>query len=239
MRKEILVSNLIEKLKIHTGTKSDKDIATYLGITPSALNNFKRRNSLGAFIEKILDNEHAQNNSISFDYLFDISAANTQFDKKIFMAKELSISLGYEKEFENLIDEYITNLKSLSPLIQILQTIKGKDLIYRLFEMCSGKGERMLLVLYYFLYYLKHQQINFQNVKKDFLKALEDFKIPSNVKTKHFFAFGDADKKNLLHWAEAELDEVACFEIINAKDNLLQAIIKNELSLVNKLVINY
>lgn len=238
MRKEILVSNLIEKLKIHTGTKSDKDIATYLGITPSALNNFKRRNSLGAFIEKILDNEHAQNNSISFDYLFDISAANTQFDKKIFMAKELSISLGYEKEFENLIDEYITNLKSLSPLIQILQTIKGKDLIYRLFEMCSGKGERMLLVLYYFLDYLKHQKINFQNVKKDFLTALQDFRIPNNAKTKHFFAFGDADKKNLLHWAEAELDEVACFEIINAKDTLLQVIIKNELTTLNQLVIS-
>ncbi len=57
----------ILNLKQILNIKTDKDVANYLGIAPNSLNNFKNRNSIGAFFEKTVEIE---NQNISFDALF-------------------------------------------------------------------------------------------------------------------------------------------------------------------------
>lgn len=66
---EINVEGIINRIKIIKSFKFDNELAEYLEITPSALNNFKRRNSLGSFIEKIIHIVHSKDNSLNFNYL--------------------------------------------------------------------------------------------------------------------------------------------------------------------------
>lgn len=66
---EINVEGIINRIKIIKSFKFDNELAEYLEITPSALNNFKRRNSLGAFIEKIIHIAYSKDNSLNFNYL--------------------------------------------------------------------------------------------------------------------------------------------------------------------------
>ena len=95
-----------------------------------------------------------------------------------------------------------------------------------------------LCVIYknYFLKDLKKQNIDLKNVKKDFVKTLENFEIPDEYRKKHLFVFGEKDKKNLIKWANENLDEVACFEIINSTDKLIE-LIQEQLNFLNKITI--
>jgi len=234
---EISVAGLIEKIKFLKKLKTDKDVANYLEIAPNALNNFKRRNSTGAFLEKVIFIALNKDNNLSFDFLLNPNPVNlSKLDEKYFEAKKLSFSTKNEKKFENIIDEFIKDQKHLSPVCDILQTIKGQDLVHKFFEACSGKGERMLLVFYYFLKDLKKQNIDLKNVKKDFVKTLENFEIPDEYRKRHLFVFGEKDKKNLIKWANENLDEVACFEIINSTDKLIE-LIQEQLNFLNKITI--
>lgn len=234
---EISVEELIEKIKFLKKIKTDKDVASYLEITPNSLNNFKRRNSTGAFLEKVIYIALNRDNSLSFDFLLNPNPVNlSKLDEKYFEAKEISFSTKNEKKFESILDEFIRDQKPLSPVCNVLQTIKGQDLVHKFFEACSGKGERMLLVLYYFLKDLKKQNIDLKNVKKDFIKTLEIFEIPDEYRKKHLFVFGEKDKKNLIKWANENLDEVACFEIINSTDKLLE-LIQEQLNFLNKITV--
>ena len=63
------IAEIIEKIKFLKKLETDKDVANYLEIAPNALNNFKRRNSLGSFLEKIVFIANNKDNSISFDTL--------------------------------------------------------------------------------------------------------------------------------------------------------------------------
>lgn len=79
---KVNVAEIIEKLKQIKNLKTDKDVASFLRkITPNALNNFKRKNSLGAFLEKVIFVANNKDNSISFDFLL-YSNKNTLIEYK-------------------------------------------------------------------------------------------------------------------------------------------------------------
>lgn len=78
---KVNVAEIIEKLKQIKNLKTDKDVADFLEITPNALNNLKRRNSLGTFLEKVIFVTNNKDNSLSFDFLL-YSNRNTLIEDK-------------------------------------------------------------------------------------------------------------------------------------------------------------
>lgn len=226
------VSTAILNLKEILNVKNDSDIADKLGVARNSISGMKKRNSIGAFFEKTVEIE---NQNISFDALF---LAKKAEELNCYILSKQAITLASAKndklkELETFLQNFVERESTLAAFSPLIQSIKGKNFL----EYWSGKGERMLIVLYYFLKNLEQQDIDFKNVKDDFIKSLEQFNIPIKSKVRHLFAFGENDKKNLIDWAKSNLDEVACFEIINAIP-LLTASIKENLNLPNKLVID-
>ena len=226
------VSTAILNLKEILEVKNDADIADKLGVARNSISGMKKRNSVGAFFEKTTE---IRNQNISYDALF--LAKNTD-ELKCYVLAHHAINLACKNkqkiaELENFLKNFVERENVLSVLFPLIQSIKVKNFL----ELWSGKGERMLIVFYYFLKSLQQQEINFKNVKADFIKALEEFEIPTKNKIRHLFAFGQNDKKNLIEWAKSNLDEVACFEIINSIP-LLMTSIKENLNLPTKLVID-
>jgi hypothetical protein len=111
--------------------------------------------------------------------------------------------------------------------------MKGKDFYSIISELNSGDGERMLLVLNYFLIYLQDKNIEFENIKGNFIKALVEYQPSHKDRLRHMYAFGDEDKERLLKWAKDNLDELACYEIITSIPTILTAI-KSKVNFINK-----
>ena len=91
---KVNVAEIIEKLKQIKNLKTDKDVASFLEITPNALNNFKRKNSLGAFLEKVIFVANNKDNSISFDFLL-YSNKNTLIEYKNYEPIKKDDKLNY------------------------------------------------------------------------------------------------------------------------------------------------
>ena len=96
----------ILNLKQILNVTTDKDIANYLGIAPNSLNNFKKRNSIGAFFEKIVGIE---NQNISFDALF---LADTPEELNCYILSKQAITLVSTnndklKELETFLQSFV------------------------------------------------------------------------------------------------------------------------------------
>jgi len=234
--KEITVAEIIEKIKFLKNLKTDKEIASLLGITPNALNNFKRRNSIGAFFEKIIYTALNLDSSISLDYLVHSTNQSINLDKIFNEAKSIAVILNQEDDLQENLIQYINDKKPLSVVINKIKNIKAKNLFPRLMEAWHGEGERMLIVLYYFIEHLEKQNIDkIQDIKNNFIEALEKFSIP-NINNFHKFIINEKDKHNLIKWADENLDDISCFEIIQLLPSLKTSI-KDELNFINKLTV--
>lgn len=157
---------------------------------------------------------------------------NTDIDMLCLQAKQLAV---YEYQRDELIS-FLTNFTKRGDAVQQtinkLKTLKGQDFISKLSEGWTGKGERMLIVLYYFLHYLVDQKIAISpTMKTDFLTALENFNVP-----KRMFTIGESDKKRLGEWVASNLTEVEIIDILSSSSNIIEIIdnIKGELNILNQ-----
>ncbi|RXK13008.1 hypothetical protein CP985_13520, partial [Malaciobacter mytili LMG 24559] len=118
----ISVSELIEKIKFLKKLRTDKDLATYLEIAPNALNNLKRRNSVGAFLEKLIISTQNKDSNISFDFLLNPATINLfTLDEKYFKAKKISLENSNERELQSILDKFLSEeltLKKIKVKIQ-------------------------------------------------------------------------------------------------------------------------
>ena len=149
-----------------------------------------------------------------------------------FKAKKLALKNNQEDEIFNFFKNFIFTNETLFEVINKLRTIKGRDFISKLGEVWSGQGERILIVLYYFLTHLSDKKILISpKIKSDFLDFLESFNPP-----KRLFIISNKDKDALKNWVEQNLDEVEIIDIISSSSNMSQIInnIKNELNIFNK-----
>lgn len=227
-------SNAIINLKHILNLKNDSDIAEKLNIANNTISGIKKRNSLGALFEKIIE---LKNDNISLDSIF--KAKNHEEIEFYLLCSELFQAISENKQ---KIYEYKLNLKesvdkenTFSKLFEIIQSIKGKDFFVKFLESWHGKGERMLVVFYLFLKDLCKKDIDLKNTKENFIIALNEFTIPN--KKFSSLIFTEKDKNNLVEWANQNLDDVSCFEIINSTPVIL-SIIKDNLNFLNKYTID-
>lgn len=153
-------------------------------------------------------------------------------DELYFSAKSLAIDSSQQTELKQLLSSFIAIHSTLADTMEKLKTIKGKEAISRLSEAWSGKGERMLIVLDYFLTHLQQSNIPLGNsIKTDFISALQEFKTPHR-----FYTIKEKDKNHLIEWIQTNLTDVEIFDIVSSTANM-QAVIecaKNELTIFNK-----
>lgn len=214
---------------------SQIQLGNELGVAQKVISNWESgRNdppisALKTFIEKY---------SVSPAWL--LSGDNNQlFDGRIeflcLKAQMLAIDSGSKDELINLIQKFIDFKSASQQAIDKLKTVKGKDFISKLAEGWTGKGERMLIVLYYFLQHLADQKIVISpTMKTDFLAALENFNVP-----KKMFTMNESDKKRLIEWVLENLTEVEIIDILSSTAAMSEILgnIKDELNIVNKLTV--
>ena len=111
------------------------------------------------------------------------------------------------KELNELLESFIQKYH-FEQLNSIVRSFKIGDLAKQISEAWSGKGERMLIVLYYFIEHLESQELHQKIDKKLFIDILKKFKIPKKIQAKHLFTLSTQDKKNLIDWAENNLDDL-------------------------------
>jgi len=165
------------------------------------------------------ESESYENIQSDIDYLF-------------LKAKKLAIANKEEKEILNFLENFISTYETLNQVINKLKTIKGKDFISKLGEAWRGGGERMLIVLYYFLTFLEKEKLSISpNIKDDFINSLKSFNPP-----KKLFTISDKDKQALINWVENNLDEVEIIDIVSSSSNMSKIInsVKKELNIFNK-----
>ena len=227
-------SNAIMNLKHVLNVKNDSDIAEKLHIANNTISGIKKRNSVGALFEKIIE---LKNDNISLDSIF--KAKKNEEIEFYLLCSELFQAISENKqkiyEYKLNLKESVDKEKTFSKLFEIIQSIKGKDFFVKFLESWHGKGERMLVVFYLFLKDLCKKDIDLKNTKENFMIALNEFIIPN--KKFSSLIFTEKDKNNLVEWANQNLDDVSCFEIINSTPVIL-SIIKDNLNFLNKYTID-
>jgi hypothetical protein len=224
------IINLKEILELH----NDSEIAEKLSVARNTISGMKKRNSSGALFEKICE---LKENSLSLDAIF-IAKSNDEIEYYTLCVELLRLLSGNKQKIDEVkknLKDLINKEKTFSELFVIIQSIKGKDFFSKFLESWNGKGERMLVILYLFLQDLSNKEINFKDIKEDFIMSLNEFKIPN--KSLNSFIFTEKDKDNLIVWVKSNLDDVSCFEIINSIPMIL-TIIKENLNILNKYTLN-
>lgn len=237
---EINVAELIEKIKFLKKLKTDKDVANYLEIAPNALNNFKRRNSTGAFLEKVIFVALNKDNSLSFDFLLNPNPVNlSKLDEIYFEAKKTAIVNSNELKLESILDKFLTEESIVKKLKTKIQRIKNLEFLERLRDLANGDSERMLILFYAILLDLEKNKllITNDNLNIKFSEIIE----------KHDFSYFDTlkfgiistkkDFSNLKNWIEKELDNISIIEILSSLPTLKE-LIKNKLGPINKRAIS-
>ncbi|EAK9946317.1 helix-turn-helix transcriptional regulator [Campylobacter lari] len=150
------------------------------------------------------------------------------------LSKELNCRT-YTKRLFN----HILHRLELEKLTSHLQKFKGDSFAKKLAHSWTGKGERMLLVFYYFIEYLEKHNINENNIDKNlFLKLLNDFNLSKdNTNTIHCFILKEKDKRNLIEWVEKEMQEFEIKVLVAMLKDEIKTLIKKEINLLNKLLV--
>ena len=144
---------------------------------------------------------------------------------------ELAKKEEEEKEILNILSNYINN-KRLNSLESIIGSLKGNSFIEKLSEVCSGKGERMLIILHYFIEHLESKDI--KEINKSNLKLLvSNFSIPTKIKMKHFFVIKKKDEILFKEWIESNFNDEDAKMLFENLSNA-KVFIKEELNYLNR-----
>lgn len=236
----ISVSELIEKIKFLKKLRTDKDLATYLEIAPNALNNLKRRNSVGAFLEKLIISTQNKDSNISFDFLLNPATINLfTLDEKYFKAKKISLENSNERELQSILDKFLSEELTLKKIKVKIQRKKNIEFLEKLRELANGDSERMIILFYAILLDLEKNKllITNDNLNIKFSEIIEKHDFSYFDTLKFGIIFTKKDLSNLKNWIEKELDSVSIIEILSSLPTLKE-LIKNELGPINKRAIS-
>ncbi|AXH16504.1 hypothetical protein AMYT_a0206 (plasmid) [Malaciobacter mytili LMG 24559] len=236
----ISVSELIEKIKFLKKLRTDKDLATYLEIAPNALNNLKRRNSVGAFLEKLIISTQNKDSNISFDFLLNPATINLfTLDEKYFKAKKISLENSNERELQSILDKFLSEELTLKKIKVKIQRKKNIEFLEKLRELANGDSERMIILFYAILLDLEKNKllITNDNLNIKFSEIIEKHNFSYFDTLKFGIIFTKKDLSNLKNWIEKELDSVSIIEILSSLPTLKE-LIKNELGPINKRAIS-
>lgn len=152
---------------------------------------------------------------------------NIVIDRLLILAKD-----------ENLENEILKNLKKFlnhernDTILNIIGNTKGTTFIEKLSEMWSGKGERRLIILNYFIEYLEKQNIETIN-KLKLISLVNNFSIPTKIKLKHFLVINKKDEISFKEWINTEFDDIEANLLIK-KLSEAKEFIKSELNFLNR-----
>ena len=136
-----------------------------------------------------------------------------------------------KQEIINFIKEYLRKDMELE-LNRLINSIKGNTFMQKLSETWSGRGERILLVFYYFIEHLENS--NLAIIKKQTLVDLvEKFNIPIKVRAKHFFVIDKKDKENFKEWIIDSFNDLDAENLVNNLSKTKE-FIKNEVNYLNR-----
>ena len=120
----------------------------------------------------------------------------------------------------------------LNSLESIIGSLKGNSFIEKLSEVWSGKGERMLIILHYFIEHLESKDI--KEINKSNLKLLvSNFSIPTKIKMKHFFVIKKKDEILFKEWIESNFNDEDAKMLFENLSNA-KVFIKEELNYLNR-----
>ena len=213
---------------------SQKDFATKIELTPNAISQYltgKRKPDINT-IQKLID--------IGVSPLFLFADAQIPFDETYDKFVEARLKYG-DDELTEIIGNYLLS-KNISKIIkEKIEKLKGQTLLEKTIDYFTGKSPRMLRVFLEYLQYLNKQNISFSkdSMKNEFIDTLRNFEPSLKFELKYLLTTGEKDKKNLIEWAEQELDDASIYEIMSALPVLITEVEENMTSLdkfINKIV---
>ena len=204
---------------------SQEEFGLELGVSQRAVSSWESDTNeiTVSAITKIYNKWEISPNSI----LLGGTELNLVIDRLLFLSK----NNNKEKEIINFIKEYLRKDMELE-LNRLINSIKGNTFMQKLSETWSGRGERILLVFYYFIEHLENS--NLAIIKKQTLVDLvEKFNIPIKIRAKHFFVIDKKDKENFKEWI---IDSFSDLDAENLVTNLSKTkeFIKNEVNYLNR-----
>lgn len=168
---------------------------------------------------------------VSIGELF--GSESDEIKRKFIYCSHLCKSLDKEKE----LDDFIFKLL-LEKISSTIKEMKGDSFTKKLCEAWNGKGERMLLLLNYFIEYLDSLKIDLSAKSQDeIIEILSEFD-PNKIKNlAHKFVLSKKDKANLIKWCKTELKDYEIKALFVFFRTQVKDIVKNELNIFNQAVL--
>ncbi|HEC1759961.1 TPA: helix-turn-helix transcriptional regulator [Campylobacter lari] len=141
----------------------------------------------------------------------------------------LCLELGYEESMQ----EILKNLR-IKKITSLVRTVKGKTFIQKFSEAWNGNGERMLVLLYYFILYINKIENTPKN-KQDFIDIISDFTLPKKIEIKHLLALKKDDMDRLVSWVLSNLDDLEIQILFNDLKEKVLKIIEEELNFTGRI----
>lgn len=155
----------------------------------------------------------------------------TNFDKYIDMIRSHYEDQNNNQEIESFLNEYLKDLR-LKKLNSLIRAIKGENFIKKLSESWSGKGERILIILYHFIEYIENQNLTQLN-KSILINLVNNFDLSKKVKLKHLLTLNKNDQINFKEWIESNFDDLEANLLITDLPKTKE-FIKSELNYLNR-----
>lgn len=147
------------------------------------------------------------------------------------LLKMLKDNNDIEQDLIDYVNKYLYEYR-LNRLNKLIRAIKGVTLIEKLSKIWSGEGERMLVVLYYFIEYIEKQ--HFDTINKSILLILiNNFEISKKARHIHKFVINKKDQNNLIAWIESNFDDLEANLLIKDLPKTKE-FVKSELNIFNK-----
>lgn len=177
--------------------------------------------------------EHFQ---ISPNELLANNLADVEFYRNLRNYNRLTHELQIKNGLNDFLKSNIVNMQ-LQKISKHIRSLKGVGFIEKLSESWNGNGEKMLLILLLFIKHLNKIELSHTTMsKKDFISMLKKFKISlKNIKL-YSLVLSEKDKRNIIEWAEKNLDEIDVNALFVDLRKDVEKIIINELNSFNYLI---
>jgi len=157
-----------------------------------------------------------------------------EIDNLFNKVKIVAANENKEKALVEHLNTFINDYQ-LQKINSLVRSFKGGSFAKKLGEAWGGDGERMLIVLYYFIEYIETLNLNTFN-KSTLINTLTSFSIPKKIQAKHLFTLKEQDKNNLTEWVDKNLDDLDAGTLL-ADLPKTKEFIKSELNYINRFLV--